>query len=130
MAFTSVSFSIVISVPGATSLPSTSHVLNSWFSDGAPKAFSGNLYFSPFLTVAESIEPVPVFPLNVTLYLMSLCSMSFQMAFTVVSPVIFIFSPGCFRFVESSPICQPENSLLAGGVNVLDAGNSYSVFAF
>ena len=119
-ALTSVSLSTVISVPGATSLPSTSQVLNSCLSDGAPKLLSGNLYFSPFLTVASVIVPVPSFPLKVTLY-----SMSFQVAVKVTSPEIPILSPAFFTLASPGTF-QPANTLSFGAVNV-GVGSSNSL---
>ena len=87
-------------------------------SDGAPKLLSGNLYFSPFLTVAPVIVPEPLFPSKITLY-----SMSFQVAVKVTSPEMSISSPVFFNSVLS-PTFQPANSLPLFGVNV-GFGSSY-----
>ena len=120
IALISVSLSIVISVPTATSFPSTSHVLNSCLSDGGVNLFSGSLYFSPFLTVEPVIVPEPLFLLKLTLY-----SMSFQIAVRVTSPDMSIFSPTCFNSVPS-PTFQPANFLPSSGVNV-GVGSSNSL---
>ena len=76
----------------------------------------GSSYLLPLLTVLGSIVPLaPASVWNVTLN-----SMSFQIAFTVVLAFIWIFSPA---FLVSLPTCQPANFLPSGGAN-LHSGNS------
>ena len=81
----------------------------------------GSLYSLPFVTVLGFIDPsAPASVLKVTLN-----SIGFQIALISVSPLIFMLSLGCFKFV-SSPIFQPENSWLSfGGVKVFAAGRVY-----